>query len=213
MGAEMGISTQKLHARGPMGLNELTCQKFIVLGEGRSATRARDPRCLQAELRREASCVWASWEGHLTRSTLATFGGRGDLLGLRSGSDHLCPRGAPASQGGGGGASALHRYEMVSLATVFTPYFTVSPSNSPGPGNPILWRRYGNFRRSPGRRRPCILWSGGCLPGDVQLADGPGVDWVGPGDRDGQARVAPDEVEQLLTAEQRGSWGIRPSGT
>ncbi len=34
MGAEVGISTQKLHARGPMGLKELTCQKFIVLGEG-----------------------------------------------------------------------------------------------------------------------------------------------------------------------------------
>jgi glutamate-5-semialdehyde dehydrogenase len=34
MGAEMGISTQKLHARGPMGLSELTCQKFVVLGEG-----------------------------------------------------------------------------------------------------------------------------------------------------------------------------------
>jgi len=34
MGSEMGISTQKLHARGPMGLTELTCQKFIVLGEG-----------------------------------------------------------------------------------------------------------------------------------------------------------------------------------
>jgi len=34
MGAEMGISTQKLHARGPMGLPELTCQKFIVFGDG-----------------------------------------------------------------------------------------------------------------------------------------------------------------------------------
>lgn len=34
MGAEMGISTQKLHARGPVGLKELTCEKFIVLGEG-----------------------------------------------------------------------------------------------------------------------------------------------------------------------------------
>lgn len=34
LGAEMGISTDKLHARGPMGLVELTCQKFIVLGEG-----------------------------------------------------------------------------------------------------------------------------------------------------------------------------------
>ncbi len=40
MGAEMGISTQKLHARGPMGLTELTCQKFIVLGEG----QVRDSR-------------------------------------------------------------------------------------------------------------------------------------------------------------------------
>ena len=40
MGAEMGISTQKLHARGPVGLTELTCQKFIVLGEG----QVRDSR-------------------------------------------------------------------------------------------------------------------------------------------------------------------------
>ncbi|PTL35917.1 glutamate-5-semialdehyde dehydrogenase [Candidatus Methylomirabilis limnetica] len=34
MGAEMGISTQKLHARGPVGLTELTCEKFIVMGDG-----------------------------------------------------------------------------------------------------------------------------------------------------------------------------------
>lgn len=33
-GAEMGISTQKLHARGPMGLRELTTTKFIVYGDG-----------------------------------------------------------------------------------------------------------------------------------------------------------------------------------
>ena len=33
-GAEMGISTQKLHARGPMGLRELTSYKFIVRGNG-----------------------------------------------------------------------------------------------------------------------------------------------------------------------------------
>jgi glutamate-5-semialdehyde dehydrogenase len=33
MGAEIGISTDKLHARGPMGLRELTTYKFIVLGE------------------------------------------------------------------------------------------------------------------------------------------------------------------------------------
>lgn len=33
-GAEMGISTQKLHARGPMGLRELTSYKFVIRGNG-----------------------------------------------------------------------------------------------------------------------------------------------------------------------------------
>lgn len=33
-GAEIGISTQKLHARGPMGLNELTTTKYIIFGQG-----------------------------------------------------------------------------------------------------------------------------------------------------------------------------------
>ena len=34
LGAEIGISTQKLHARGPMGLKALTTLKFVVLGQG-----------------------------------------------------------------------------------------------------------------------------------------------------------------------------------
>lgn len=34
MGAEMGISTQKLHARGPVGLTELTSTKYIIFGQG-----------------------------------------------------------------------------------------------------------------------------------------------------------------------------------
>jgi len=34
LGAEIGISTQKLHARGPMGVNELTSTKFIIWGDG-----------------------------------------------------------------------------------------------------------------------------------------------------------------------------------
>ena len=34
MGAEIGISTDKLHARGPMGLEELTTYKYIIVGQG-----------------------------------------------------------------------------------------------------------------------------------------------------------------------------------
>ena len=34
LGAEIGISTDKLHARGPMGLEELTTYKYVVHGDG-----------------------------------------------------------------------------------------------------------------------------------------------------------------------------------
>jgi glutamate-5-semialdehyde dehydrogenase len=34
LGAEVAVSTQKLHARGPMGLRELTTYKWVVIGEG-----------------------------------------------------------------------------------------------------------------------------------------------------------------------------------
>jgi glutamate-5-semialdehyde dehydrogenase len=37
-GAEIGISTQKLHARGPMGLRELTTTKYVVTGDGQIRT-------------------------------------------------------------------------------------------------------------------------------------------------------------------------------
>ncbi|MEG1241180.1 MAG: gamma-glutamyl-phosphate reductase, partial [Oscillospiraceae bacterium] len=36
LGAEIGISTQKLHARGPMGLEELTSYKYQVIGNGQT---------------------------------------------------------------------------------------------------------------------------------------------------------------------------------
>ncbi|MBP1721267.1 MAG: gamma-glutamyl phosphate reductase, partial [Deltaproteobacteria bacterium] len=38
LGAEIGISTTKLHAFGPMGLEELTTTKFIVYGNGQIRT-------------------------------------------------------------------------------------------------------------------------------------------------------------------------------
>jgi glutamate-5-semialdehyde dehydrogenase len=38
LGAEMGISTTKLHAFGPMGLEELTVTKFIAFGDGQLRT-------------------------------------------------------------------------------------------------------------------------------------------------------------------------------
>ena len=36
LGAEIGISTQKMHARGPMGLEEITSYKWIVYGNGQT---------------------------------------------------------------------------------------------------------------------------------------------------------------------------------
>ena len=34
LGCEIGISTQKIHARGPMGISELTSYKYVIVGNG-----------------------------------------------------------------------------------------------------------------------------------------------------------------------------------
>ena len=49
-GAEIGISTQKLHARGPMGLPEMTSTKYVVTGDGhvRVSRHARSGRAVRA---------------------------------------------------------------------------------------------------------------------------------------------------------------------
>lgn len=50
MGAEMGISTDKIHARGPMALKELTIEKFIIFGEGQLRENIGIPQELKQKL-------------------------------------------------------------------------------------------------------------------------------------------------------------------
>lgn len=52
-GAEIGISTQKLHARGPMGLLALTSTKYIILGNGQISGNKRDTRKVIKTLTKE----------------------------------------------------------------------------------------------------------------------------------------------------------------
>jgi Gamma-glutamyl phosphate reductase len=49
LGAEMGISTDKIHARGPMALEELTIQKFIIFGNGQVRDNFKVPEELLKE--------------------------------------------------------------------------------------------------------------------------------------------------------------------
>ena len=59
-GAEIGISNQKLHARGPMGLEELTTYKYVVRGQVvRSASRKH-----RLEPQSSGQCKWLQEDKH-----------------------------------------------------------------------------------------------------------------------------------------------------
>ncbi|MGC8677206.1 MAG: glutamate-5-semialdehyde dehydrogenase [Hydrogenobaculum sp.] len=53
LGAEMGISTDKIHARGPMALRELTIEKFIIFGNGQLRENVGIPKELKEKLQLE----------------------------------------------------------------------------------------------------------------------------------------------------------------
>ena len=53
LGAEMGISTDKIHARGPMALEELTIQKFVILGNGQVRDNVSIPKEILQDMQSE----------------------------------------------------------------------------------------------------------------------------------------------------------------
>eukprot|EP00831_Metopus_contortus_P054048 TRINITY_DN45463_c0_g1_i1.p2 TRINITY_DN45463_c0_g1~~TRINITY_DN45463_c0_g1_i1.p2 ORF type:complete len:206 (-),score=33.30 TRINITY_DN45463_c0_g1_i1:560-1177(-) len=57
-GAEIGISTQKLHARGPMGLKELTTIKYIIYGNGQIRQLRNEDQLFQVNYIRKEGWLW-----------------------------------------------------------------------------------------------------------------------------------------------------------
>ena len=58
LGAEVGISTQKLHARGPMGLRELTSYKWIIEGTGQTRPLSCRRHCTESRSHSSAAAPW-----------------------------------------------------------------------------------------------------------------------------------------------------------
>jgi len=101
-------------------------------------------------------------------------------------------------------ASALHRYEMVSLATVFTPYFTVSPIELTRPGKSYSVETVREFQKISGPQTTLYFVVG--VDAFLEMSS-----WRMARELIGLARVIVtarpgwrlDEVERLLTGEQR----------
>ena len=84
-GAEIGISTQKLHARGPMGLPELTSTKYVVTGEGHiqgeALTRILVPRPASRARRAASNRLGLQLRQDVADVVAHGLGGQAHLLG------------------------------------------------------------------------------------------------------------------------------------
>ena len=153
-GAEIGISTQKLHARGPMGLAELTSTKYVVTGTARSG-RPRDGWVAVASRALVTGDGCRCCVDRAAVADLARSARRGRRIGVMGGTfdpihhGHLVAASEVADQFGldevifvptghpwqkSGESAAEHRYLMTVIATAANPSFTVSRVDIDRPG-------------------------------------------------------------------------------
>ena len=160
MGAEIGNSTQKLHARGPIGLRELCTFKYLVEGDG--------------HLRRRPADGSASSAGRSTRRTSGTWSARRRRSGLRAGPRAARAGGRTAAQGGRGDPGAQERVAMCEAAVAGDERLGVSRADVDRDGPPYTVELLRALRAAaPGRR--ALLHRRrrhGALPADLAGARG-----------------------------------------